>query len=75
MNEKLYCKWEEKTSKKFILYQELDKKKSGSKNRKEESSNDFLDNDDAHNDLDNSNVCIFTKKELKYLYAHLNKKN
>ena len=75
MNKKLYYKWEEKISKKFILYQEPSKKKSGSKSRKEESSSNFLDNNNAHSDLDDSDTHIFAKKESGYLYIYLNRKN
>ena len=62
-NKKLHCEWEEKTGKKFILYQELSKKKSGSKNRKKESSSNSLDNDNVYSNLDNSDTHIFIKKE------------
>ena len=73
MNKKLYFKWEEKTGKKFILYQEPNKKKLSSKSRKEESSSDSLNNNNAYSNLDNGDACIFTKKELRYLYIHLNR--
>ena len=62
-------------NKKFVLYQEPSKKKSGSKSRKEESSGDFLNDDNAYNNLNNSNTHIFVKKELGYLYIYLNRKN
>ena len=75
MNKKLHRKWEEKIGKKFVLYQEFNKKKSGSKNRKEESSSDSLDDDNAHSDLDNSDTYIFAKKKSGYLCVHLNRKN
>ena len=67
MNKKLCYKQKEKTNKKFILYQEFNKKKLGSKkSKKEESSSNFLDNNDIY---------IFVKKKLKYFYAYLNRKN
>ena len=75
INKKLYYKQEEKIGKKFILYQELNKKKLGSKSRKEKFSSEFLDNNNTYNDLNNSNAYIFVKKELRYLCIHLNKKN
>ena len=75
INKKLCCKWEERIGKKFILYQEPNKKKLGSKSRKEEPSSDSLDNNDTCSNLDNSNAYIFAKKELGYLRAHLNRKN
>ena len=75
MNKKLYYKWEEKIGKKFVLYQEPNKKKLSSKSRKEEFSSNSLDNDNTYSDLDNSDTYIFTKKELGYLYAYLNRKN
>ena len=75
MNKKLHREWEEKIGKKFILCQELSKKKSGSKSRKKGSSSDSLDNNKAYSNLNNSNAYIFAKKELRYLYVHLNRKN
>ena len=67
INKKLYYKQEEKIGKKFILYQEFNIKKIGSKKSKEkESSSDFLDNNNTH---------TFIKKELGYFCAHLNRKN
>ena len=75
INKKLYYKWKEKTDKKIILYQEFNKKKLGSKSRKEEHSSNSLDNNNAYSDLNNSNTYISIKKELGYLYVHLNKKN
>ena len=64
-----------KINKKFILHQEFNKKKLGSKCRKEEPSSNSLDNNNAYSDLNNSNTYISIKKELGYLYVHLNKKN
>ena len=75
MNRRLYYKQEKKIGKKFILYQEFNKKKSASKSRKEESNSDLLDNDDTYSNSYNSNAYIFIKKELGYLYVYLNRKN
>ena len=74
-NKNLYREQEEKTGKKFILYQEPNKKKLGSKNKKEEFSNNFLDNNNTYSNLNNSNAYMFIKKKLKYFYIYLNKKN
>ena len=75
MNKKLHHKQEEKTGKKFVLHQEPDKKKSGSKSRKEEFNSNSLNDNDARNNLDNGNTCMFAKKKLGYLYAYLNRQN
>ena len=75
MNKKLYRKQEKKIGKKFVLYQGLSKKKLGSKNRKEEFSSNFLNNNNARSNLDDSDTYTFVKKELGYLYVYLNKKN
>ena len=56
-----------KTGKKFILHQELGKKKLG--NKKKKSSNNSVDNNNAYNNLNNSNTRIFVKKKLGYLYT------
>ena len=60
--------------KKFILYQEPSKKRLGNKSRKEKSSSNSLDNNNAYSNLDNSDTHIFTKKELGYFCVYLNKK-
>ncbi len=75
INKKLYHKWEEKTGKKFILYQEPNKKKSGSKSRKEKSSSNPLNDNNAYSNSNNGDAYMFTKKESGYLYIHLNRKN
>ena len=62
-----------KIGKKFVLYQEFNNKKLGSKSRKKEFSGNFLDNNNAYSNLDNSNTYIFAKKDLKYFGAYLNK--
>ena len=72
---RLYYKQEKKISKRFVLDQKLNKKKSGSKSKKEKSSSNSLDNNNTHNNLNNSDTHTFTKKELRYLYIYLNRKN